>query len=205
MEDYEVLAAEPRHRGRAAEILTEAFALDPLYSAVMPEEKERRKWLAWLHRTLIRYCTLYGEVRIHRSLQGVACHLPPGDTDVNPRRIIRSGLYAMPFHMGYRAYHRFHSYSSLSDRIRAENAPDTYWYLWLLGVDPRSQGRGVGSGLVRDLLDRADAAGASCYLETEKEENLRFYESHGFAVASRETVFSPDVFTWSMIRRPNRP
>ena len=46
----------------------------------------------------------------------------------------------------------------------------------LLGTDPLVQGKGVGGQLLQPALDRADADGVPCYLETQKERNLSFGE-----------------------------
>jgi ribosomal protein S18 acetylase RimI-like enzyme len=53
-------------------------------------------------------------------------------------------------------------------------------YLWFLGVVPAAQGRGIGSALMAPVLERADRAGAPCYLEATTPRNKALYERHGF-------------------------
>jgi ribosomal protein S18 acetylase RimI-like enzyme len=55
------------------------------------------------------------------------------------------------------------------------------WYLQFLGVDPAYQGRGLGSALLRDVLDAADESGQAAYLEASSDRNRALYERHGFA------------------------
>jgi len=188
----------------AASILTEAFMNDPLYLAVMPDAIRRQQALLWLHKRVLQYCSLYGVMHTLPSVKGVACWLPPGQTDVTIFRILRTGLFAMPYYMGLTPFFRFNAYMNVSDALRKKHAPKSYWYLWVLGVDPSSQGRGFGRKLMQPMLERADIEGAACYLETENEQNLGFYETLGFSVAASEIVPKSSITTWSLIRKSVR-
>lgn len=59
------------------------------------------------------------------------------------------------------------------------------WYLSILGIDPASQGQGLGARLLAPTLAAADEAGVACYLETFSPRNESFYARTGFrALAS---------------------
>ena len=74
-------------------------------------------------------------------------------------------------------------------------------YLALLGVDPSAQGKGIGKQLLQPRLDHCDESGLPVYLETQKPDNLPFYERFGFTV--RDTVaFDKSPTLWSMWRDP---
>jgi ribosomal protein S18 acetylase RimI-like enzyme len=88
------------------------------------------------------------------------------------------------------------------DGRRATLVPEPHWYLEAIGVEPALQGQGVGTTLVRTVLDEADAAGTPAYLETETEPNVAFYESLGFEVAERHVATSVGVPVWLMVRQP---
>ncbi|QYG93485.1 GNAT family N-acetyltransferase [Iamia sp. SCSIO 61187] len=63
---------------------------------------------------------------------------------------------------------------------RAHPPSPDHWYLAVLGTHPDHQGRGVGSALLRPVLERCDLDGTGAYLESSKPENVAFYERHGF-------------------------
>ena len=191
-------------RQQAAAMLARAFHDDPLFQAVLPEEDKRRKLISWIYDKTLRYCFLYGTMHTLPSLEGAACWLPPGRTELTIGRILRSGLISMPLRMGPAAYMRFSAYIDCSNELRRQNSADTYWYLWVLGVDPPHQGQGVGGKLIRPVLEQADASGTACYLETEVERNLAFYERHGFRAVAEARVPGLDVRTWSLVREPLR-
>jgi GNAT superfamily N-acetyltransferase len=71
-----------------------------------------------------------------------------------------------------------------------------------LAVDPHLQGRGIGSQIMNEYWRRLDVSGEAGYLETDKQENVPFYERDGYAVIDRADVIG--VPNWFMIRRPQR-
>ena len=74
-----------------------------------------------------------------------------------------------------------------------------HYYLAVLGTRPEKQGKGLGSSLLRPILDRCDAEGLSAYLESSKEINIPFYQRHGFNVTGE--IHLPDgPVVWPMWR-----
>jgi ribosomal protein S18 acetylase RimI-like enzyme len=201
-EEHHPIHLEPSQRLGAAALLARAFHNDPLYKLVMPDEDRRANALTWLFERVVRYCILYGHTFTTPELEGIAGWLPPGRTNLTLGRIIRSGLHATPLKLGWNAYRRFDTYMAYADKLHARHAPRFHWYLWVIGVEPTCQGRGIGSRLLQPILDKADADGVLCYLETEGERNVRFYEKHGFKVAEQGRVPKLGVQVWAMRREP---
>jgi ribosomal protein S18 acetylase RimI-like enzyme len=76
-----------------------------------------------------------------------------------------------------------------------------HYYLFVLGVDPDFQRRGVGRRLLDELNARADAAGLPCYLETDKPTSVELYRSVGYEVCTEEDVPGvPGMHMWTMLR-----
>ena len=85
------------------------------------------------------------------------------------------------------------------EQIEAHHPDEPVWYLPFIGVDPAHQGRSVGSTLLRQGLDRADADDLPAYLEASTPRNRSLYERHGFAVVGEiRSGDSPPV--WPMLR-----
>jgi GNAT superfamily N-acetyltransferase len=84
----------------------------------------------------------------------------------------------------------------------ARTGPPTCTYLQGLGTDPPRQGEGLGSAVLQPVLARCDRDGLPAYLETTKERNVGFYESHGFAVVARTRLPLDGPPMWFMWREP---
>ncbi|KAK5111432.1 hypothetical protein LTR62_004884 [Meristemomyces frigidus] len=59
-----------------------------------------------------------------------------------------------------------------------------HWYLEILATDPKYQGRGAGSQMMRFGLEQADKHGMEAYLEASPDA-VRLYERFGFREAGR--------------------
>jgi ribosomal protein S18 acetylase RimI-like enzyme len=76
-----------------------------------------------------------------------------------------------------------------------------HYYLAVLGTDPPSQGRGLGSAVMAPVLEQCDRDGVAAFLESSKESNIAFYGQHGFRVVE-EVRLPRGPRMWSMWRDP---
>lgn len=67
-------------------------------------------------------------------------------------------------------------------------------------MDARLQGQGIGSLIMREHCRRLDGDREIGYLETDKSENVRFYERFGYDVIGEEPVIG--ISNWFMRREP---
>ena len=90
------------------------------------------------------------------------------------------------------------------DRLLALHPCEPHATLGVLGVEPAHQGRGIGGALLERWLAAREGPGAGpaagVYLETDREENLRFYARRGFAPAGTLELFGARV--WRLWREP---
>lgn len=79
---------------------------------------------------------------------------------------------------------------------------EPHYYLFAIGAPGKFRGQGVGTALIRHVLQRCDNEGMPAYLENSKEANLPFYEGHGFKVI-KQIRFAPSAPPlWLMWRDP---
>ncbi len=73
----------------------------------------------------------------------------------------------------------------------AEHDPvEQRWHLGPIGVLPSHRGMGIGTELMRRFCKEADNCTAKAYLETDLDENVRFYEKFGFKLISESAIFN---------------
>ncbi len=82
----------------------------------------------------------------------------------------------------------------------ANDLPAPHWHLGPLAVEPGLQRRGVGSRLLQHCLAGAEGSAAALYLETDKPDNVVFYERRGFEVIATLPVLGTP--TWLLRRQP---
>jgi ribosomal protein S18 acetylase RimI-like enzyme len=76
-----------------------------------------------------------------------------------------------------------------------------HYYLAVLGTDPDSQGKGLGSALMTPVLEQCDRDGVAAFLESSKERNIAFYARHGFRVTQEVRLLRGPPM-WQMWRDP---
>jgi len=87
------------------------------------------------------------------------------------------------------------------ERMEQSHPEEPHWYLPLIGVEPNSQGRGIGSALMRHAVARCDEERAPAYLESTNPRNIPLYERHGFEAIGQIQVGAAPLVT-PMLRRP---
>jgi ribosomal protein S18 acetylase RimI-like enzyme len=185
----------------AGDCLARAFIDDPVWRQVFPDPNRRPARLADLFRALVRMHLLGERPLTTPDVAGVALWRHPGSR-VRLRDTARS-RFAMPRAVaGFSRDERRRLLATLRqfEGRRAALVPQPHWYLESIGVEPARQGEGIGTALVRTVLDEADACGTPAYLETETRANVDFYEGLGFVVVEQHVAEAVGVPVWLMAR-----
>ena len=186
----------------AATTLARAFHDDPLMFYAIPDPAERVRLLPDVYARMIRFGTLAGEVYATADVEGVALWLPP-NAKWTRENIEASGMHQMATVIGNDAYQRYREVVGREWQARERDMTGACWYLFLLGVEPSRQRRGLGGELMRPGLERADAEQVACYLETENERNVAFYRKQGFdTIVNGEEAGTSGVRFWTFRRTP---
>lgn len=187
----------------AAESLARAFQEDPLQSYVFPDAAERAARSPAHFAPLLRYGMLFGEVLTTEGKPlGASVWLPPETWEVTPERAAATGLDELPDVLGEEAAERFFSVLGAIDPYHHKDVPPAHWYVMVVGVEPEAHGRGLGRALLEPVMDRADAAGLPCYLETSQPNNVSFYEYLGFKKVTEVIDPQSGLRLWTFRRDP---
>jgi ribosomal protein S18 acetylase RimI-like enzyme len=188
----------------AALTLAKAFHTDPMFEWIFPDPSERSRALAHLNRVPLAYALRQGRPTQSDGVKAVAVWMPPGRA-VTPVGMIRAGMLAVPFRVGFRPFARFMGAMDAMEKIHKRHVAQPHWYLMIVGVDTELQGQGRGAALVKEGLERADGETAPCYLETSQERNLPFYERLGFRIVESAHLGRGGPEAWAMLREAFKP
>jgi GNAT superfamily N-acetyltransferase len=189
----------------AATTLARAFHDDPLMTYAIPDPAERARLLPDVYARMVRFGILAGEVYATAGApEGVALWLPP-NAKWTRENIEASGMHQLSTLIGDDAYQRYREVVGREWQARERDMTGSCWYLFLLGVEPSRQRRGLGGALMRPGLERADAGQLACYLETENQRNVAFYLKQGFdMIVNGEEAGASGVRFWTFRRAPKR-
>jgi len=129
------------------------------------------------------------------GLVGALVSVPPGAWPLPP-----PGLALRLWAIAVQRPQAARRWAEAFDTLAAHHPILPHWYLGTLGVDPDCQRRGLGRVLLEGWLQRVDADRRGAWLETDRRENIAFYERAGFELAGEVPVF--DVPVWLMSRPP---
>jgi len=198
----EVIRLAPSQKKQAARVYTRAFFDYPMLVFYFPDRQRRERYLEWYLGCAITYTLRYGEVYTTPDVSGLACWLPPGQTEMTTLRSILSGYLPAPWIQGKEAYRRASLSEAYLAKMQREILPGPHWYLWGLTTDPGQQGKGIGTQLLQPVLERADAGRLPCYLETHDHKNVAFYNKRCFELVRSENLPGYDLPFWCMVRQP---
>ena len=198
----DVRRARPDDVASLVEVLAQAFDDDPVPQWLFRGDRRRRRGLRRFFGIQVRHMVnATGDVWTTEDRVGAAMWAPPDASRPGWGDLARL-LPVVPYLTGLGR--------DGPEAVRLLTAVDgarprqRHWYLATIGTAPDQQRTGVGSALMRAVLDRVDQEALPVYLESSKESNLPFYGAHGFDVTGEITAARGGPTLWNMWR-PARP
>lgn len=181
--------------------LAKAFVDDPvfevLFGGTVPEPRA-----AQFFEIMAGAQLRHGLVHRTPAHEAVAIWAPPGEWKLPVSQIVKNA----PGFVRVFGSRMFANLALLNRLEKAHPDEEPHYYLEFIGTDPAHQGKGMGSRLMRPMMERCDDEGVGAYLESSKEANLAFYGRFGFEVTKiithRGAKGAPGPQQWLMWRTP---
>jgi ribosomal protein S18 acetylase RimI-like enzyme len=178
--------------------LAQTFFDDPVTSHIFRRPARREAGLRAYFRTQMRADYLpFGGCYTTEGCVGSAIWAPAGKPLLTGLRGILTMLPVLPY-----VATNLPTTLRLLALVESMHPHEPHWYLASLGVAVGRQGLGVGSALMRPVLEHCDTEGIPCYLESSKERNVPFYRRHGFEVVAEVPLPGDGPPIWTMWRDP---
>lgn len=168
--------ATTENRASVIDILSQAFDANQSVNYIIRQDSRRASRI----RALIAYsydiCSMFGEVILSEDQNACALIFYPD----KKRTTLRSTLLDLKLiitSIGIRNVYRTLRREALLKRVRPD---ESMCYLWFIGVKPVFQHRGMGSRLLKSIIENSAQEKRPVYLETSTRENLPWYEKLGF-------------------------
>jgi ribosomal protein S18 acetylase RimI-like enzyme len=165
---------------QVSDVLADAFTADPTVSWIVGDAARRRPGLEGFFRAGL--ATLW--LRHHCVLttddgSGAAIWLPPEGQQPSAEELDQvMAAWQAAWGEDFDAFLRF------LDAMEAGHPHEPHYYLLAIGTRPALHSRGVGSTLLKAMLDPCDAERIPAYLEATTERSRDLYQRHGFATVA---------------------
>ncbi|MER5869783.1 GNAT family N-acetyltransferase [Streptomyces sp. NPDC002044] len=200
---YGIRRARPDEPGAIAGVLARAFADDPVMAWMLPDPSGRELGLSRFFTLLQRQQRpRAGGVRVAATARGqlLAAALWSGPGRWKPSAVRE--LAALPHYARVFGMDGLRRAADVENSLQEAHPEAPHWYLTSLGTDPRVQGAGAGSALVREQTAHCDRLGLPAYLESSKASNVPFYERFAFRVTREIRLPDGGPTLWAMWRDP---
>jgi ribosomal protein S18 acetylase RimI-like enzyme len=200
MSEVTVRKATPNDMHQLGRTLALAFRDDPAWAWAAPNVKRRERFLPRYFELLTRRVYLpKGEVYVTEDGAAAALWAPPNKwqtptTATLPLFPITLRLCGRKFPVAWRMINLAES--------KHEKHVEPHYYLGFIGTAPATQGRGYGTTLLNQMLERCDAEGVPAYLESSSVRNQALYHRHGFEVLEELHWPRDGPPFWPMWRKP---
>jgi GNAT superfamily N-acetyltransferase len=185
----------------AKRLLARAFYDNPGMVWGLPDANRRLVQLEWMMELMVIAGQNYGRVEVlGEPLAAVSVWYPPEKSSLSMFEMLRVGLWRGPRALGWRDFSTvLRGIVQLEQQhAKAQLAP--HHYLHVLGVEPSRQRQGLGSRLLGAALAATGGTGRGWYLETDKPEDVAFYEKHGFSGLHEFALGGNGATIWTMRR-----
>ncbi|MGI5445448.1 GNAT family N-acetyltransferase [Streptomyces sp. CA-243310] len=191
----EIRQADRSDRDAVARLLDEAFREDPVSCWVFPDPEHR----AAVHGKFLGVFVdvVLADGRIDYATDGSAAALwlriPAGEPEGEDEVPARMRAVADPDN----------ERCELVGRLTGEVHPtsEEHEYLLMIAVAPDRQGEGLGTELMRPVLERCDREGLPAYLEASSERSRGLYERLGWEFTGTAVRLPEGPLMWPMWRK----
>jgi GNAT superfamily N-acetyltransferase len=173
-----------------------AFFDDPVTRWLLPDEHRRQRLIQPMFELYVAPYVRLGETYLTADGNGAAVWLPPSTQllTVDEEESFGQTLDEL-------VGPDVERFIQLAEHFERYHPTQPLYYCQFLATIPAVQGRGIGSTLLRDMLERADHDHMPAYHEATTPRNRALYERHGYITQGEFTL--PDgPPLWRMWRDP---
>lgn len=172
----QIRRAGPADEPVLAEVLSAAFAEDPVFAWMFPDPARRPALTRATFDALVEtHVGMGGSYLSTPEPAGAAVWVP---LDWEPDSATEDRIEQAFLAAGQEQSDRMRTILGLMTEVHPH---EPHAYLFAIGTARQWQGQGVGSALLRHVLEPCDHDGTPAYLEATTEDSRRLYARHGFA------------------------
>lgn len=188
-----MIKADKNDKSHVIEILSNSFEDNQSVNYIVKQDSKRIERIRALMDYSFEICYMFGAVYLSDDKTGCALILYPDQKKFS----IKSTLLDVQLLLNSIGLTRAGTAMSRESAIKSNYPNQPIYYLWFLGVLNTDQNRGVGSQLLKEIIQDSQKQQRPIYLETSTIKNIPWYQKFGFSIY-KELDFGYKLF---MLRR----
>lgn len=181
-----------------SKVLCEAFINDPMINTIVKNDKQKMVRMEIFFNIMLKYALSKGYLYTNDKKNCCAAWIKPeyyDDASYIKLTNIISWIKVIGFDRVLKVLRVYYNLSKYQPKFKN-------YYLMFLGIQPEIQGKGLGSQIMKPMIEISDNESMPIYLETSNKNNVSFYQKLNFRVIHEvnEDNFLPN--TWFMARDP---
>jgi hypothetical protein len=177
----EVKKVDSVHKPIVLDILVKSFDSNPSVNHVVKQDHKRKQRIRALMDYSFKVCSAFGEVWMSEDEQACALVLHPD----KKRFTLHAIAWDIQLCLSCIGLTRVNVVLKRETDIKAFHPTAPFSYLWFIGVNPSVQYQGIGSNLLKEVIQQSEKLKRSIYLETSVEGNVAWYQKHSFEYSAR--------------------
>jgi hypothetical protein len=170
--------ANSSHRTLVVDILRTSFDENQSINYIVRSGINRRERITHLMEYCFDVCMKKGMIFLSDNEEGCVLILLP-EKRMNVFRVLALEIKLLFHSVGFTNAWRV---MKREKQLKTHHPKEPFYYLWFAGVYPNSQGTGIGTQLLKEVLAYCDKKKRPVYLETSVMLNLPWYERFGFTI-----------------------
>lgn len=188
-----MIKADKNHKSHVIEILTNSFEDNQSVNYIVKQDSKKTERIRALMDYSFEICYMFGAVYLSDDKKGCALVLYPDQKKFS----IKSTLLDVRLLLNAIGLTRAGKAMSRESAIKSNYPNEPIYYLWFLGVFNADQNKGLGSQLLKEIIQDSQSQQKPIYLETSTIKNIPWYQKFGFSIY-QELDFDYKLF---MLRR----
>ena len=173
-----MINALPDDKPSIIDLLTVSFIDNKSVNYIIARDEKKHRHIRALMDYSFEVCSMFGEVWLSDDRKACALVLYPD----RKRTTLKSIWLDMKLIFNYIGLSNAFTAMYRESKIKKIQPKDRMCYLWFIGVNPIYQGSGIGSKLLREIIEESEMEDRPIYLETSTMKNLPWYKKFGFEV-----------------------
>jgi GNAT superfamily N-acetyltransferase len=173
-----MIKATPNDRALVVNILSQSFDDNQSVNYIVKQDSKRVKRIRVLMDYSFELCLLFGAIYLSNDKKACALILFPDQKRTTLKSILMD-LKLILFCVGFSGIQKTLSRESLIKKIQPKEKMS---YIWFIGAEKSNQHSGIGSKLLKEIIEEGNSKNLPIYLETSTLKNLPWYEQFGFKI-----------------------